>query len=129
MSAATPRPAARPAARPVFGWLELEVTGAEDAEGDREEEGETDETDETSTVALSRDSVDVETRIPELVATKPGQDVLPITVTVVGCEAPNLIALTPVSQLQSGSLGQQYQFTSPDSGHFASGIDVLESDE
>jgi hypothetical protein len=50
-----------------------------------------------------------ETLNAELVATNPGHDVLPITVTVVGSDAPSFIAFLPVSQEQFASPGQQYQ--------------------
>ena len=55
----------------------------------------------------------------------PGQDVLPMTVTVVGCEAPSLTASFPETQSQFGSPGQQYQSSPLEFVHLARGIEVL----
>lgn len=59
------------------------------------------------------------------VRVSPSQVVLPITVTVLGCVSPSLTANLPVSQLQSGSPGQQYQSWSV--SHLARGMEVFES--
>lgn len=126
-STATPRPAPSPAARPIFGRLELEAPEFAD-----EEEAEAPDAivlaglvliDAVLVIVLSLTNAEVLN--PEVVATNPGHDVLPMTVTVVGCDAPNFIAFRPVSQLQSGSPGQQYQSPPPGCEHFRSGMDVL----
>jgi len=55
----------------------------------------------------------------------PGHDVLPMTVTVVGCDAPSLTVSFPDSQSQLASPGQQYQSSPSEVVHLANGIDVL----
>jgi hypothetical protein len=64
---------------------------------------------------------------PAVVGALPGQVVLPITVTVVGCSAPSMTAKLPLSQLHLSSPGQQYQSFSP--GHLTRGMDVSASVE
>lgn len=76
---------------------------------------------------LVLEKADVEKRLVE--ACIPDQVVLPITVTVVGCDAPNLTASLPEEQSQSGSPGQQYQSSPSDVLHLARGIDVLLSEK
>ena len=60
-----------------------------------------------------------------VVLVMPGQLVLPITVTVLGCASPNFTANFPVWQSQVGSPGQQYQSCSV--LHFARGMEVFAS--
>lgn len=152
--AATPRPAPRPAARAVFELLEPEAAEGADEE-EAADEAAAELAAEAAVVrpvlvpvaeplSLLLTSIaalvlveavvvvvpsltSAEALYPELVATYPGHDVLPMTVTVVGCDAPSLIAFRPVLQLHSESPGQQYQSWAPGSGHFVRGTDVLES--
>jgi hypothetical protein len=136
MIAATPRPAPSPAARPVLDLFGLEAGEVADAEVEAAGVGPAlVPVDRTLSLLLVEVPVlvlvpilcNAETLNAELVATNPGHVVLPITVTVVGGSAPSLMAFFPVLQLHSESPGQQYQSAPLDAGHFARGMEVLES--
>ena len=150
MTAAAPRPAPRPAARPtlldpppfcslavIFGPL-VDDADAPASEPELESEPVASPLVCGSDVGVAVVSV-VASLLPvvvppvfngcsvngAVVLEKPGQLVLPITVTVLGWLSPSLTANLPVSQSQLGSPGQQYQSCSE--LHFARGIEVFES--
>ena len=125
-TAAAPSPAPNPAAKPVLldpppldaaGLLAVAEAAAALAVFDDKLAGVfvllTDVVDEVAAAwLLVSVAVPLETRSlavnGDVVLVYPGQRVLPITVMVEGCSPPSLTAFFPVSQLQSGSPGQQY---------------------
>lgn len=140
-TAAAPIPAPRPAARAVVLVAGLAVDDA-DADADADADGEAvvwpaSGDPDALFVGVVAVPVSVLVLVPcaamlpavTVLLTKPDQVVEPITVAVTGCVAPSLSASLPVSQLQLGSLGQQYQSWPSALLHLMSGIEVVASDQ